>query len=215
MLLAIALLWCATTAVAQANSTSPKTAKAEDSSGEKKSSSLQGVLASGSDDNAPVYIKSDSLSLDSISRVFTYKGNVEIKKADLTLTSDTVAGKYDANNELQIIVCQGNVVVTRGETLRAIANKAVYRVAEAKIVLTENPELMRQGNVLAADKITIFVDEDRSEAEGNVRVKVVNAEESGSDDGGESLLKKRKEEKEGEEDSQSDSGDGVLGDGEE
>lgn len=187
-------VWVTSTAVAvaQANSSSAAASSTE----EKKSTSLQGVLSAGSDDEAPVYIKSDSLSLDSTSRVFTYKGNVEIRKGDLTLTSDTVAGKYDEKNELQIVVCQGNVVVTRGETLRSVANKAVYRVPEATIVLTENPELMRQGNVLAADRITVFVDEDRSEAEGNVRVKVVNTEEASSEEGSEMLKKKKAEETE-------------------
>ncbi len=201
LLLLISSLWIATAAVAvaQANSSNP-TGAAE----EKKSTSLQGVLSAGSDEQAPVYIKSDSLSLDSTSRVFTYKGNVEIRKGDLTLTSDTVAGKYDEKNELQIVVCQGNVVVTRGETLRSIANKAVYRVPEATIVLTENPELMRQGNVLAADKITVFVDEDRSEAEGNVRVKVVNTEEPSNDEDS-GLFKKKKSETEGEAEARADS----------
>jgi lipopolysaccharide transport protein LptA len=151
-----------------------------DSSAKTESASIKGFLTPGAGDKkAPVYIKSDSLSLDSKARVFTYKGNVEIRRSDLTITADTVVGKYDEKNELQIVVCQGNVVVTRGETLRTIANKAVYRVSAATIVLTESPELMREGNILAADRITVYVDEDRSEADGNVRVKVVNAEDAG------------------------------------
>ncbi|MCB0325700.1 MAG: lipopolysaccharide transport periplasmic protein LptA [Bdellovibrionales bacterium] len=148
------------------------------SSGTKDTGSLKGIFTPGEKDKtAPVYIKSDNLTLDSKSRVFTYQGAVEITRGDMKITSDVVIGRYDENNELQTVVCQDNVVVTRGEDLRAIANKAVYRVAAGTITLTEAPELMRGGNVLAADKITVFVDEDRSEAEGNVRVKVINTEE--------------------------------------
>jgi lipopolysaccharide export system protein LptA len=87
-----------------------------------------------------------------------------------------VIGKYNESNEIHTVVCEDNIVFTKGEGMRANANRAVYTVSESKIVLSEAPELARAGNILSADKITIFVDEDRSEAEGNVRVKVIQGE---------------------------------------
>lgn len=128
-------------------------------------------------DGGPLYIKSDTLELNSKARVFVYKGNVELVRDDVTITATTIEGKYDAQSRLETVVCRGNVVITKGEGMRATSNRAVYNVAAATIELTEAPELFREGNALSADKVTIFIKEDRSEAEGNVRVKVIKPNE--------------------------------------
>lgn len=147
-----------------------------------KDSSLKSLLGGGSekDKQTPLYIKSNSLSLDSNIRTFTYSGNVQIDRGALVITADVVVGKYDENNQLQSVICENNVVVTNEQDMRASSNRAVYDLASATIVMTESPELARQGNVLSADKVTVYVNENRSEAEGNVRVKVLKADESGA-----------------------------------
>ena len=147
-----------------------------------KKSGLKSSLGS-SGNNEPVLIKSDTLNLDSKERVFTYRGNVHVTKGDLIITSDILVGRYAEDQQLENILCKGNVVVTRGSEMRATSNRAFYNVKSAKIELTEEPELNRNGNVLAADKIIVFVDEDRSEAEGNVRVKVIKSENEGESSG--------------------------------
>jgi lipopolysaccharide transport protein LptA len=135
---------------------------------------------SGGNSDSPLFIKSDTLTLDSKDRIFTYKGNVRIVRDDMDITTDVMIGRYAESQELESILCVGNVVITRGDEMRATSNRAFYNVAGAKIDLTDEPELARDGNILSADKIVIFVDEDRSEAEGNVRVKVIKSDESGS-----------------------------------
>jgi lipopolysaccharide transport protein LptA len=122
-----------------------------------------------------VLIKSKTLTLDAKKRVFTYRDNVEIVRDDLNITANTVVGNYDENDEIKLITCEGNVVITRGPELRATSNRASYDVPRGVITMTEGPELTDKGNVLNADKVTIYVNEDRSEAEGNVRVKVIKA----------------------------------------
>jgi lipopolysaccharide export system protein LptA len=154
----------------------------------------QSLAGGGGGSNDPVFIQSDTLNLDSKTRVFTYRGNVHVVRGDLEITSDVLVGKYSEKQELENILCRGNVVVTRGEGMRATSNRAFYNVQSAKIELTEEPELNRGGNVLAADKIIVFVNEDRSEAEGNVRVKVLKSEEdTGSTSGLKNKIKKQKE----------------------
>jgi lipopolysaccharide transport protein LptA len=140
-------------------------------------------FASGSDSQAPLFIKSDTLTLDSKDRIFTYKGNVRVLRDALEITTDVMIGRYAENQDLESILCVGNVVITKGEDMRATSNRAFYNVVTSRIELTDEPELARDGNILAADKIIIFVDEDRSEAEGNVRVKVIKSDESGSGGG--------------------------------
>lgn len=143
------------------------------------SGGLKQAFSSGNSD-APVFIKSDTLTLDSKDRIFTYKGNVRVVRDEMEITTDLMIGRYAENQELETILCQGNVVVTKGEEMQATSNRALYNVKAGKIELTDEPELARDGNVLAADKIVIYVDEDRSEAEGNVRVKVIKSDDSGS-----------------------------------
>ncbi len=121
----------------------------------------------------PLYVKSDSLELNSKDRVFTYKGHVELVRDDVKITAKLVEGKYSTDNRLETVLCNGDVVITKADGMKATANRGIYRVAAAVMELTEGPELYRDGNVLAADKVTVYLNEDRSEAEGNVRVKVI------------------------------------------
>ena len=136
--------------------------------------SLGNLIGDGkSQSDSPVYIKSDTLDLNSKSRIFSYRGNVEVKRDDLTITAKVVDGYYRDDNKIEKMIAKENVVITRGEGLRSVSNRAIYKVDANIIELTEKPELFKDGSVLAADKITIYVKEDRSEAEGNVRVRVV------------------------------------------
>ena len=105
-----------------------------------------------------------------------YSGNVEVKQGDMTLTSDLLEGKYDASNKIEELIAKQNVVIIKGEDIRAHGQRATYNAAEETLLLTENPELQQNGSVLTADLITIFLKENRSTAEGSVRVKLINEE---------------------------------------
>lgn len=154
----------------------PKDSPAKDPGA--KSGGLKNVLGDSKGEEGPVLIKSDTLSLNAKDRVFVYQGNVEVVRDDLTITAQTVEGRYDDQNRIKTILCKTNVVITKGDGLRATSNRALYKVDNATIELTENPEVINKGNALAADKVTVFIDEDRSEAEGNVRVKVLKPDEA-------------------------------------
>lgn len=129
----------------------------------------------------PIYIKSDSLEVDSKKGVFRYIGNVEMIQGDLQITSEVLSGIYGGKEkktqEIEKIICSGQVVITKGTGMRASSNKAVFKVKEEIVELTEAPELYRDGNILSADILRIFIAKDTSEAEGNVRVKVVNTKD--------------------------------------
>lgn len=171
------------------------TAKKEDSKQDQGNSGFKKAFSEG-ESNGPLFIKSDTLTLDSKERIFTYKGNVRVVRDNMEITTDLMIGRYAESQDLESILCVGNVVITKGEDMRATSNRAFYNVVAAKIELTDEPELARDGNVLSADKIIIFVDEDRSEAEGNVRVKVIKTDEGGGGSGGKmkGILGKKSEE---------------------
>ena len=126
--------------------------------------------------DAPTYIKSASVILKTNERVFTYTGGVEVKHGDLTMTADILEGRYDESNQIETLTAKSNVVILN-QTMRGTCQKAIYDKRTETVTLTENPELQQQGSVLTADAIKMFIKEDRSTAEGNVRVKLVKQDE--------------------------------------
>lgn len=135
--------------------------------------SIKGAFGDTSKQSGPMLINSDNLSLDAAKRIFTYSGKVKLQRGDVEINSDRLIGEYGENNEIHTVTCDDNVVVTQGPAMRAKSEHAVYHVKQSVIELTEAPELFKDGSLLSADRIKIFVDQDRSEAEGNVRVKVI------------------------------------------
>ncbi|MCB0318048.1 MAG: hypothetical protein KDD56_04775 [Bdellovibrionales bacterium] len=125
----------------------------------------------------PTYVKSDTLTLKAEDHFFVYQGNVQVKQADMLLTADKMEGNYTEDNQIKDLTAVKNVVITKGINIRANSEKAFYDATNETVTLTENPELQQDGSVLTADKIIIFLEEDRSVAEGQVRVKLIENEE--------------------------------------
>ena len=126
--------------------------------------------------NEPLFINSDTLTVESKKRTFTYTGSVKMIQGETNIDADVVVGKYDENNVIQEVICEGNVHMTKGPGLKATSNRAVYTLATHTVVLSEGPEITHEGSTLTADLVRVFLDQDRSEAEGNVKVKVVKSE---------------------------------------
>jgi len=102
-----------------------------------------------------------------------YKGNVEVTQGDMKLTSKALEGSYTEQNQIQKMVARGDVMITK-QDMRATAQLATYDAVSSIVTLTENPELQQKESVLRADRIKIFLNENRSQAEGDVRVTFVN-----------------------------------------
>jgi lipopolysaccharide transport protein LptA len=92
----------------------------------------------------------------------------------MTITSDTLEGNYDQQNKIQKLTAKTNVLILKGDAIRGTSELAVYQAAQDVVTLTENPELSQNGSVLTADAIKIFLKDNRSEASGQVRVKMID-----------------------------------------
>jgi lipopolysaccharide export system protein LptA len=161
------ILWWSPTCDAQNNN----------SSGSSLSSlNTKGLLGDSADTKdfgkLPTNITSDTLTLNAKTRIFTYKGNVTVTQGDMTLVSKVVEGSYSEKNEIQKIVARGDVVITKAE-IKATSQLATYDAIAGIITLTENPQLQQGESVLIADRIKVYARENRSQAEGNVRVTFV------------------------------------------
>lgn len=128
----------------------------------------------------PTFVNSRSLTLDAEKRIFTYSGNVVVKHGDLTLTCNALEGNYDQNNQIQTMLARGDVSVIKGENMKATGQKAIYSKATETITLSENPQLEQNGSILSATEIKVFLKDNRSVAEGDVRVRLEGQNGSGS-----------------------------------
>ena len=126
----------------------------------------------------PTYIKSSRLTLKTEEQTFTYSGNVDIIHGDLHMTCSELEGKYGDNNQIESMVAKKNVVITKGKDIRASCQTAIFGQKTSTITLTENPELQQDGSILCADAITLNIETNKSEAQGNVRVKLVKADKN-------------------------------------
>jgi lipopolysaccharide transport protein LptA len=125
----------------------------------------------------PTNISADTLTIFSDKRTFTYKGKVVVVQGDMTLTSDILDGNYSEKNEIEMIIARSNVTITKGPDIKAGSQKAEYNAKLRTIILTEAPHIDQKGSVLTADLIKVFVDENRSVAEGNVKVSLTSTDD--------------------------------------
>ena len=120
----------------------------------------------------PTNITSDTLTLNAKTRIFVYQGNVTVLQGDMKLTSKTLEGSYSDKNQIQKLVAKGDVEITK-QDIHATSQLAFYDAAEATVTLTDNPQLQQGESMLTADRIKVFLNENRSQAEGAVRVTLV------------------------------------------
>ena len=144
------------------------------------------------DSEKPVTITADALSLDQKTRDFLYEGNVVVKQGNMILTSDQLDGSYDENNEIEELIAISNVNITKGPKIKAKGERAVYDKINETMTLTENPQVDQNGSTVAADKIVIYLLEDRSVAQGEVRVQLTQSDEDAPEKGSKGKVKKKK-----------------------
>lgn len=126
--------------------------------------------------NKETVVKSKTLNILTDTREFTYAGNVEVIQDDMNLKADKIVGKYNESNEITSLIAYSNVQITKGDGIKAKSDKAEYDAKSEIITLTENPEVVQKGSTLNADKVKIFLLEDRSEAIGEVHVKILKTD---------------------------------------
>lgn len=139
---------------------------------------LDGKAFDDSFGKLPTNVTADSLSFNSQKRVFAYQGNVIVTQGDMRLTSKLLEGAYNELNQLQKLTAKGDVLITK-QDIQASGQTAIYDAVASIITLTDNPQLSQNESILTADRIKIFLKENRSQAEGDVRVTFVNNPNNG------------------------------------
>ena len=135
---------------------------------------LHGVPSRG-----PIRIQSDRMeTLDKKGNVVFY-GNVKAVRGDLVIYSDVLKVYYKQapggdKRVIDRIVARGHVKVVKGERT-ATGEKGIYDKGAEKIVLSGAAQVWEGPNRVRGERITFFINEDRSivEASGGQQVEAV------------------------------------------
>ncbi|MFP4036164.1 MAG: lipopolysaccharide transport periplasmic protein LptA [Desulfobacteraceae bacterium] len=150
---------------------------------------LNGVVAqTGPDEESPeaederLVIHSQTLEINNKARTVLFTGDVDARKSTFTIKcremllyyQDDAEGDADAAEGMNVEKAEatGDVVITRADGGRAMADKAVYYQAEEKIVLTGNPVVKQGEDFVEGSRIIFFVRENRSIVEGSDKERV-------------------------------------------
>lgn len=115
----------------------------------------------------------------------TFQGNVKVNQGDVTLSCDQLVLVYDEKagvstgdgrakklakklenvSQIKSITASGNVKIVQNERM-AVAGKALYDNAKRTITLTEGPRLWQGTDVMVANTIIIYLDENRVDSQG-------------------------------------------------
>ena len=123
-----------------------------------------------------VHIVSDRLEAYERQRQVVFIGNVVAKQGELTILGDRVTIFYlegenpESNDEglgtkIDRIMVEGSVRITQKNVV-ATGERAVYFDEENKVVLTGEPKVQQDKNFIQGDKITLFLDSEKSIVEG-------------------------------------------------
>jgi lipopolysaccharide export system protein LptA len=114
---------------------------------------------------APIDITSDTVEMDQKQNTATFKGNVVAKQEDVTLYANTLVVVYDPDTKkLKEIIATGNVKVVQLDR-RATGQKVTFDQDENKVVLDGDAVIREGANVIRGERITFYVEEERSVVE--------------------------------------------------
>ena len=124
----------------------------------------------------PYDITSDSLEVTKEEIVFV--GNVKVLYNEIKINADNVKLLHETKDEKSVvktIIATGNVNLLESDR-EAWAGKMVFERGTGVITLTGDPKIKENNNIVAADTITVFLNEDKVAFKGNVKA-VINPED--------------------------------------
>lgn len=145
--------------------------------------------------DAPIHIEANRMHSTEHSNTVVFTGEVDAKQADVRIRSDEMTVYYTQNEQgktaetegetttsqqVEKLVCIGNVEITRGEWL-GTSKKMVYLSDERQVILTGDAKAWQNQNMVSGEKIIHYLDEGRSEVTGDRTSTTVGDAKSGEE----------------------------------
>jgi lipopolysaccharide export system protein LptA len=139
----------------------------------------------GGQKQEPISITSERMEANTAGDIVTFTGDVVATQADGVLKAKVVKVYYhsvpgsgaapagtakagaakESRREIDRIEADGDVIIVRG-VRTAVGEHAVYTAADRTIVLTGKPRLRQERDWISGNKVTVYLDEDRSIVDG-------------------------------------------------
>ncbi|MEA2012560.1 MAG: LptA/OstA family protein [Verrucomicrobiota bacterium] len=114
----------------------------------------------------PVDITSSSLDIDYKNGKAIFLGGVRVKDEGMILTAEKLIVYFGKENSIERIEAHEDVVITQKDK-KAVAGKALYTLADGKIVISEKPILYQAYNKLVdAESIILYKDAETVSTKG-------------------------------------------------
>jgi lipopolysaccharide export system protein LptA len=142
-------------------------------------------------DDPPIHVEANRMTSTEKTNSVVFTGDVDAKQGDVRIRSDEMTVHYTpadkkekaskkeekkATQQVEKLICIGNVEVTRGEFL-GTSKKMIYLSKERQVILTGNAKAWQNQNMVSGDKIIYYLDEGRSEVVGGTTATVGNAKD--------------------------------------
>ncbi|PLX86927.1 MAG: lipopolysaccharide transport periplasmic protein LptA [Desulfuromonas sp.] len=136
--------------------------------------SFAAPLAENGTDRPPIEISAQQLEVDQGSGHAIFRGQVVASRADLTLYADIlIVSRQDGRDEIETIEARGGVRVVQQDRL-GTAQSAFFNQREEVLILSGDAVLTQGDNRISGEKISLFLQENRSEVDGGTgRVRAV------------------------------------------
>jgi lipopolysaccharide export system protein LptA len=109
------------------------------------------------------------MSYSSKENLIIFEGEVVAHQGEMTLHGDRVEVRVDQKTqEIRTVRATGNVRLLKDDMV-ATGEAADYEALSGVVVLTGSPKVWRGKDVVAGDKITVFLADNRSVVEGQVK----------------------------------------------
>ncbi|MDT8317202.1 MAG: LptA/OstA family protein [bacterium] len=115
--------------------------------------------------SGPIKITSDRLVANKKAGLVTFKGSVVARHKDGNIISDSLKVYYDGKDAVEKIVASGNVKINQQDRV-GVCETAIFYPDEQKIVMSGEPRVWKDGDVVTGQVITIFGGSDRMDVEG-------------------------------------------------
>ncbi len=120
----------------------------------------------------PIHIISNRLDADNKKRIIIFSGHVVAKRSNLTLTCDKLTVYYTPKGgEISKIVANGDVHIKQPPRT-ATCKTAVFFQKTNKVVLMGNPVLSEGKNRVTGEKVSFFLNSEKTIIEGGKKGRV-------------------------------------------
>jgi lipopolysaccharide export system protein LptA len=114
-------------------------------------------------------ITSERLTFDYKAHYALFEENVVVVDPEMKIFADRMTVKFDDHNKAQTITAEGRVNIIQ-EDKKARSETATYEVATGKIVLRGSPRVTQGKDILTAETITFWRDENKMLCEPKARL---------------------------------------------